>query len=89
MFGSRTAGIVLSDRPFAEIALTVSRPCGLVTAMFTSACANAFAAHSGARVRAMAAPAVLDASGTWYVPTMGDISGFGHKRPARRPPSLT
>jgi hypothetical protein len=57
--------------------------------MFTSACVNALAAHSGARVRAMAAPAVLDASGTWYVPTMDDISGFGHKRPARRPPSLT
>ena len=57
--------------------------------MFTTACAYAFAAHSGARVRAMAVPAVLNADTTWYVPSMGDISGFEHKRLTRRPPSLT
>jgi hypothetical protein len=58
--------------------------------MFTTACANAFAARSGARVRAMAASAVLDATTTWYVPSMGDISGFEHKHQlTRRPPSLT
>jgi hypothetical protein len=58
--------------------------------MFTTACANAFAARTGARVRAMAAAAVLRTEATtWYVPSMGDISGFEHKQLTRRPPSLT
>jgi hypothetical protein len=57
--------------------------------MFTSACANAAAARPGARMRAMATTAVLDATITWYVPSTGDISGFEHKQLTRRPPSLT
>jgi hypothetical protein len=58
--------------------------------MFTSACASAVAAPTGTRVRAMATAVVFDAStNSWYVPAMGGISGFDHKHPARRPPSLT
>ena len=58
--------------------------------MTTSACAYAVAAPTGTRVRAMASAVVLEASpNTWYVPAMGGISGFDHKHPARRPPSLT
>lgn len=76
-----------------EIALTLPPSCGFVTVMFTTACAYAcayaFAAPSGARVRATAATAVLETITTWYVPSMDDNSGFEHKQLTRRPPSLT
>ncbi len=60
--------------------------------MFTTALASAPAACGArGRVRALgASPAVTtDATINWYVPAMGAASGFGHKHPARRPPSRT
>ena len=61
--------------------------------MFTTADASVLAAPSGARVRAcMANSAVITTNAitiAWYAPVMDAFSGFGHKHPARRPPSLT
>jgi hypothetical protein len=57
--------------------------------MFTTAFACANAALTGTRVRAIVAnPAVIETT-AWYAPAMDASSGFGHKHPARRPPSLT
>jgi len=57
--------------------------------MFTTATTNVLAALSGARVRACVAnPAVITTT-AWYAPAMDASSGFDHKHPARRPPSLT
>jgi hypothetical protein len=57
--------------------------------MFTTADACVLAALSGARVRATVANPAVITSTAWYAPAMDASSGFGHKHPARRPPSLT
>ena len=58
--------------------------------MFTTAYACATGALSGMRVRAIVAnPAVTTTPTAWYAPVMDASSDFGHKHPARRPPSLT
>ena len=57
--------------------------------MFTTAFACANAALSGMRVRAIVAnPAVITTT-AWYAPVTDASSDFGHRHPARRPPSLT
>jgi hypothetical protein len=58
--------------------------------MFTTAPATVLAALPGARVRACVAnPAVITTVTAWYATAMDATSGFDHKHPARRPPSLT
>jgi hypothetical protein len=57
--------------------------------MFTTAFARANAALTGIRVRAIVANPAVSTTTAWYAPAMDACSGFGHKRPSRRPPSLT
>jgi len=57
--------------------------------MFTPATASVLAAPSGARMRACVANPAVNTITPWYAPVMDAFSGFGHKHPARRPPSLT
>ncbi len=57
--------------------------------MFTTANACVLAALSGARVRAIVANPAVTTTTAWYAPAMDASSGFGHKHPARRLPSLT
>jgi hypothetical protein len=57
--------------------------------MFTPATASVLAAPSGARMRACVANPAVTITTAWYAPVMDAFSGFGHKHPARRPPSLT
>jgi len=57
--------------------------------MFTTAFACADVALSGARVRATVANPAVITTIAWYAPVMDAASDFGHKHPARRPPSLT
>jgi hypothetical protein len=56
--------------------------------MFTTTFACANAALSGIRVRALVANPVVTTT-AWYAPAMDASSGFDHKHPSRRPPSLT
>ncbi len=57
--------------------------------MFTTANACELAALSGIRVRAIVANPAVTTTTAWYAPAMDASSGFGHKHPARRLPSLT
>jgi hypothetical protein len=57
--------------------------------MFTTATTCVLAAPSGARERVLVANPVVSITTAWYAPAMDASSGFGHKHPARRPPSLT
>lgn len=57
--------------------------------MFTTADACVLAAPSGARERVLVANPAVTITTAWYAPAMDASSGFGHKHPSRRPPSLT
>ena len=58
--------------------------------MTTTSTTCALAALRGSRTRALVVDAVVNATTSeWYAPAMHDATGFGHKRPTRRPPSPT
>jgi hypothetical protein len=59
--------------------------------MTTTSTTCALAAIRGIRTRALVVNPVVSAAVAteWYAPAMDISTGFGHKRPARRPPSPT
>ena len=57
--------------------------------MFTTAPTSMSGALTGARMRVCGTNPAVITDTAWYTPAMDAFSGFGHKHPARRLPSLT